>query len=122
MSAVATHTVKHHLEVELWLKELAFLNDQINIMKKHLSDLQIFNESEEVIKMIDHFSESFSIQKRWLHKMKTELENEPLPDEEWETEFELNPSSKTFSLQMHANRIVNDELKDNFFNFLVKWM
>lgn len=123
MPAVANHTVKHQLEVELWLKELAFLNDQINIMKRHLHDVNQTNSSEEILKMVDHFSESFSIQKKWLHRMKGKLENIALPGEDdWEAEYDLTPSVKMFSLQMQANRIVNEELKDNFLKFLVKWM
>lgn len=118
MAAVANHTIKHELEVELWLKELAFLNDQINIMKRHLPDAADHNGSEEVLNMIDHFSESFSIQKKWLQRMKLKLENISVDEkDEWETEFELTPSVKMFGLQMQANRIVNEELKDNFLKF-----
>jgi hypothetical protein len=123
MSAVANHNLKQDLEVELWLKELAFLNDQINFMKRHLPEAKDHSSSEEILNMIDHFSESFSIQKKWLHRMKLELERISMPDEdEWQIESESIPSSKMFSLQMQANRMVNEELKDNFFKFLVKWM
>jgi hypothetical protein len=123
MTAVANHTVKHQLEVKLWLRELGFLNDQINIMKRHLHDVNQSANSEDVLTMVGHFSESFSIQKKWLHRMKEQLENIALPrEDDWEAEYELTPSVKMFSLQMQANRIVNKELKDSVLKFLVKWM
>jgi len=123
MPAVANHTVKHQLEVELWLRELGFLNDQINIMKRHLHDVNQPENPEDVLKMVEHFSESFSIQKKWLHRMKEKLEAIELPaSDDWEAEYNLTPSVKMFSLQMQANRIVNEELKDSFLKFLVKWM
>jgi hypothetical protein len=55
--------------------------------------------------------------------MREKLENIALPGEDdWQAEYELTPSVKMFSLQMQANRIVNEELKDSFLKFLVKWM
>jgi hypothetical protein len=63
MPAVANHTVKHQLEVELWLKELGFLNDQINIMKRYLHDVNQSANSEDILTMVDHFLNPFRFRK-----------------------------------------------------------
>lgn len=105
----AEHTMQHQIEHELWLKELGFLHDEIEIMKRHLSDVYYRADAENVMHLVEAFDEKFTLQKKWLNKMKNELQQFEEPDDEiGET------VKKSFSLQMQANRIVNEELKDSF--------
>ncbi|HEX6914456.1 MAG TPA: hypothetical protein VF145_04410 [Chitinophagaceae bacterium] len=114
MSTTACHSLQHHLEHELWLKELSYLNDEINILKRHLSDIYYRDNSEEEKQLVAHFSESFKMQKEWLHKMKEELEHYvEFTNVDHGNELRT-PSTRSFRLQMQANRMVNQELKDNF--------
>jgi hypothetical protein len=107
----AATTMHHQVEHELWLQELAGLQGEIDIMKRHLSDVYYRDNSKTVMQLVEDFEEKFTLQKRWLEKMKYELENfEELEDQE----FLGLGVEKSFSLQMQANRIVNEELKDSF--------
>lgn len=110
MPATAIHnSLQHQLEHELWLKELGFLNDEINFMKRHLADLYFQDHSEELMQKVRNFSESFRLQKEWLQKMRNEIAFQQ------DKELEDAPGKKSLGLQMQANRLVNQELKDNFF-------
>ncbi len=105
----AEHTMQHQIEHELWLKELGFLHDEIEIMKRHLSDVYYRADYENVMHLVESFDEKFTLQKKWLNKMKNELQHFEEPyDEIGEI------VKKSFSLQMQANRIVNEELKNSF--------
>jgi hypothetical protein len=106
---IAEHTIQHQLENELWLRELGFLNDEIDIMKRHLGDVYYSDISEEIMNIVADFDEKFLLQKEWLDKMKDELEQFPQPDQQIGLTLK-----KSFSLQMQANRIVNEELKNSF--------
>jgi hypothetical protein len=107
----AEHTMQHQLEHELWLKELAFLHDEIDIMKHHLSDVYYHESSKDIMQLVSEFDNKFSMQKEWLEKMRSELELFEGPEDLDEVGLSLK---KSFSLQMQANRIVNEELKNSF--------
>lgn len=116
MPQVANHSsLQHQLEYELWLKELGYLNDEINILKRHLPDIYYKDHSEEVMELVKHYSETFRMQKDWLHKMKEEIEQNNSQHRAQEAETVSNPGNSQFRLQMQANRLVNQELKDSFF-------
>ena len=106
-----SRTQQHQVEMELWLKELSFLNDEIEIMKHHLSDVYYRDHPPNVAELVEHFDETFRIQQQWLHKMKEDIENTAEDDKD---ELEWFPQKKSFHLQMQANRLINQELKDNF--------
>jgi hypothetical protein len=107
----AEHTMQHQLEHELWLKELEFLHDEIDIMKHHLSDVYYRDSDEDIMQLVSEFDSKFSMQKEWLEKMRNELELFEGPEHLDEVGLTLK---KSFSLQMQANRIVNEELKNSF--------
>jgi hypothetical protein len=107
----AEHTMQHQIEHELWLRELGYLHDEIEIMKRHLSDVYYRGDSEDVMHMVEAFDEKFTLQKKWLNRMKNELQHFEEPHDEEEIGETVK---KSFSLQMQANRIVNEELKDSF--------
>jgi hypothetical protein len=107
----AEHSLQHQVEHELWLKELAFLHDEIDIMKRHLGDLYYRDHPNDIMQLVEDFDDKFSLQKKWLARMTHELEHfEELEEQE---HLGIDPE-KSFSLQMQANRIVNEELKDSF--------
>jgi len=110
----AEHTMQHQLAHELWLRELAFLNDEIDIMKHHLGDVYYRDSPEDVMQLVADFDEKFSLQKEWLEKMKYELERFDHLEEDDQSTVTMQ---KSFSLQMQANRIINEELKNNFLQF-----
>ena len=114
MTLIAEHRTQHEqLQVDLWLKELSYMNEEIEIMKHHFSDVYYRDEPGNVPELIGHFNETFAMQQQWLQRMKDELEN-------WEPgeNFDELPGSlllkKSFRLQMQANRLINQELKDSF--------
>jgi hypothetical protein len=107
----AEHTMQHQLEHELWLKELEFLHDEIEIMKHHLSDVYYRDSEEDVMQLVADFDNKFSMQKEWLETMKNELEQFEEPENLDAVGVILK---KSFRLQMQANRIVNEELKNSF--------
>ncbi len=114
-----SHTMQQHLEHELWLRELGFFKDEIDIMKHHLSDVYYSRESKDVIHLVKTFDEKFNQQKKWLNKMEKDLQQF---DEPMEQTLIADTIKKSFRLQMQANRIVNEELKDSFLSLLNKWM
>jgi hypothetical protein len=107
----AEHTMQHQLEHELWLRELGFLHDEIDIMKHHLGDVYYRDNPENVMELVADFDEKFMLQKKWLNRMTEELQQFEEPVDQEETGLAVR---KSFSLQMQANRIVNEELKDSF--------
>lgn len=107
----ADHKIQHQLEHALWLKELGFLCDEIEIMKRHLGHLYYRENGEEVMRAVADFDEKFCLQKEWLERMKKDLQQYEISDDP----HSVDPLvKKSFSLQMQANRIVNEELKDSF--------
>lgn len=114
MSMIAEHkTQQQQLETELWLRELCFLNEEIEIMKRHFPDVYYRDEPVNVPDLIERFDETFCLHQRWLQKMKDDLENWE-PDNEMEFLTGSVPFKKSFRLQMQANRLINQELKDSF--------
>lgn len=108
---IAEHIMQHQLEHELWLRELEFLHDEIDIMKHHLGDVYYRDKPENAMQLAADFDEKFMLQKKWLNRMKEELQQFEKPVDCEETGLTVR---KSFSLQMQANRIVNEELKDSF--------
>lgn len=111
----AEHTMQHQLEHELWLNELAFLHQEIELMKQHLSDIYYSEAHDAIMHLIKDYDEKFSLQKEWLEKMKCELENYEPPEADEETGMSIK---KSFRRQMQANRIINEELKNSFLKLL----
>ena len=114
MLVTASHTaLQNQLLAELWLKELNFLDGEIEIMKQHLSDIYYNDDQCNVMDTVLQFDETFNMQQQWLRRMKDELQ-------EWIPfgdcgDLQISDSvKKSFQLQMQANRLINDELKDNF--------
>jgi len=82
--------------------------EEISVMQQHLGDLYYSDDDESLLKRVAEFDEKFTLQKQWLERMQMGLEYVTRPRE-------TDPLIiKTFSLQMQANRIANEELKNNF--------
>jgi hypothetical protein len=120
---VATHKNELlHLEQELWAKELSYLHEEISVLERFLAEVYYRNNHEDVLSQIDHFETRFILQKDWLSKMKHDIEHyeNPSATSLLEPEKELNHNA--MKIQMEVNRNINNQLKDSFLKFLVKWM
>lgn len=106
----AEHTMQHQLEYELLQRELRFLNDEVELLKNHLGDIYYTTDSEEVLQQVQELDQKFMLQKEWLTRMSHELENLPYFNRQSGSGEKVKES---FNLQMQANRIVNEELKNS---------
>lgn len=117
-----------HFEHELWASEAKFYTDELKIYQKRLEEIASKNTSQEVVKQVEHFQNTFIIQKEQLDILNHEVK----VHEQWLAEFAKNhPVSidhkmfadhKTMHDKMDAFRKIYTDLKNEFKKFLATWM
>jgi hypothetical protein len=106
------------------INKLKFYQDEIVIMRKRLSEAVMRNTNREVLVMVDHFDNQFDIQEKVIsdlkHKLKSlqhlniyqnHLNNSPLLDDD------VDGSDDVETFEKHFNNLRNE-----YINFLTKWM
>lgn len=64
---------KLHLEYQIWINELNFAKDEINIFEHHLENVSDDNNSIEVNAQMEHFQNQFILQKEVIDYLKHDL-------------------------------------------------
>lgn len=106
------------------INKLKFYLDEIAIMRKRLSEAVMRNTNREVLVMVDHFDNQFDIQEKVIsdlkHKLKAlqhqniyqnHLSNSPLLDDDVDGSDDVETFEKYFN-----------NLRNEYINFLTKWM
>ncbi len=117
-----------HEEHQTWLKNLAFYKDEIKVMQNRIDEIAGKNNTQEVLKQVEHFQNQLIIQKNNIDEL-----NHSIKDHENYLENRVNENPVAVE-----HRKVNDHPKmrdsyesfDKIFNelrkelnlFLAKWM
>ena len=117
-----------HSEHELWAKELAFFEDEVNFFEKRLGEIASKNTDKEMLAELEHYQNSFIRQKEIID----ELQHEIVVHEDKLQEFvEDHPVAidhvhfsdhKEMRDKMMTNRKIYTDLKNDYFRYLSKWM
>lgn len=62
-----------HLEYQLWINELNFYKEEINLFEKYLEGIITINTSKEAAVGVEHFQNQFILQKEVIDQLKHDL-------------------------------------------------
>lgn len=122
------HLDELHFEHQLWRSEIRFYADELKIYQNRLDEIASKNNSTEVVKQIEHFQNSFIIQKEQLditnHEIKVHEEalvkfakENPIA-----IDHRLFDDHTVIHEKVDTFRKLYTELKNEFKRFLEKWM
>lgn len=119
---------KLHLEYNLWMAELNFAKEEIQIFEKHLVDLVNKYTRTEVTAQIEHFQNSFIRHKEVIDQLKHDLHGAEKQLARFVQEvsgmtlesFRMDNHGKLRD-QMHTFRKLYTELKQEFRRFEAEW-
>lgn len=122
------HLSDLHFEHKLWTSELKFYTDELKIYQNRLEEVASKNNSEPVRKQVDHFQNSFIIQKEQIdiishevvvHEQKLEkfAKNNPVA-----IDHHLFGNHESMEDSVKIFKKIYSELKQEFLRFLSTWM
>lgn len=118
-----------HLEYQLWINELNFAKEEINIFEKYLGEIVCKNTSKETLKRGEHFQNSFISQKEVIDVLKHNLHisekqlatyAHKLSGDSLET-VKMDNHSKLRE-DVHLFRDIYSDLKKQFREFEGEWL
>lgn len=118
-----------HLEHEIWLNELSFYRDELKVLDKYLLEVVTKNSGVDALKGVEHFQNQFIRQKEVLDELGHDIRQHeqlilnaiknlnPIQAEKgkFEDHAKLRENMDTFK-KIYA------DLKEEFLNFISKWM
>ena len=129
---VATEKKVHlqdlHFELNLWINELKFFKDEIKIFNHRLEEIVRANTHQEVLQELEHFQNQYIRQDEVIDELRHEIKQH---ENILERDAISNPVAVDHrSYEDHAElrdqvdqfKKIYYELKDEFMNFLRKWM
>lgn len=128
METKKKHIDELHFEHKLWRSELLFFADELKIYKDRLSEIASKNTNEEVLTQVEHFQNSFVIQKEQLDMLNHDIKvheqalGKFAKENPVAIEHHLFDSHATAQERMDTFRKLYTELKHEFIRFLEKWM
>lgn len=124
----AIHIDDLHFEHENWQKELSFMQDEVNVFENRLEEIVQRNTGKEVLAEAEHFQNQFIRQKEVIDTMKhnIKLEEEGLAKYAKEhpvaiDHVHFDDHTKTRE-EMHKERVIFAELKNEYYRYLSKYM
>lgn len=117
-----------HFEHQHWLKELDFFKQEVSVFEKRLAEISSRNTAMEVRQQLESFQNQFIRQKEVIDEVKHRIN---------EHENELSAYAKDNPVaidrvhfddhsglreEMNTFRTIFNELKDNFYKFVVTWL
>jgi hypothetical protein len=64
---------KLHLEYKLWMNDLNFYKEEINLYERYLADIIVKNTNKETAVGVEHFQNQFIVQKNVIDYLKHDL-------------------------------------------------
>lgn len=117
-----------HFEHEQWVKELDFFKQEVNVFENRLAEVSSRNTATEVRQQLESFQNQFIRQKEVIdelkHKIKgheTELSNYAKDNPVAIDRVHFDDHSGLRE-EMNTFRTIFNELKDNFYKFVVTWL
>lgn len=117
-----------HFEHKLWLNELKFHNDELEIFEHRLDELVKRYTSEKVLTRLEQFQNKFIHQKEVIHELKHKVKAHEKQLVQYAEEHPVAIDHHYFkdhtSLRedMQQYRKIFTELKEGFFRYLAEWM
>ncbi|MDZ4844511.1 MAG: hypothetical protein SH857_03065 [Chitinophagales bacterium] len=117
-----------HFEHKLWLNELKFFNDELEIFEHRLDELVKRYTKEEVLTRLEQFQNKFIHQKEVIHDLKHKVKAHEKQLVAYAEEHPVAVDHHYFadhtSLrdEMQQYRKIFTELKESFFRYLAEWM
>ncbi len=117
-----------HFEHNLWLNELSFFEDEVNIYEHRLEDLVKKFEEKELLIELEQFQNQFIRQKEVIDQLKHDINKHERRISNFAQE-NLDTIENTHFLDhtglrdhMESFRSIYGELKKGFYAFMAKWM
>lgn len=117
-----------HFEHKLWLNELKFFNDELEIFENRLAELVTRYTSEKVLTRLEQFQNKFIHQREVIHDLKHKVKAHEKQLAAFAEEHPVAVDHQYFndhtSLReaMQQYRKIFTELKESFFRYLAEWM
>lgn len=118
-----------HLEHEIWLNELSFYRDELKVLDKYLLEVVNKNSGVDALKGVEHFQNQFIRQKEVLDELGHDIrQHEQLiinaiknlnPIQAEKGKFEDHGKIRE---NMDTFKKIYADLKEEFLNFISKWM
>lgn len=117
-----------HFEHKLWLNELTFYNNEVDGFENRLAEVSSRNTIMEAKAGIEQYQNQFIRQKEVIDELKHEINEHEHKLSQHAQEHPVAIDHQYFGdhtdlrSRMQTFRELFNELKDNYFRYLVKWM
>lgn len=117
-----------HFEHNLWLNELKFFREELEIFEHRLDELVKRYTTESVLTRLEQFQNKFIHQREVIHELKHKVKAHEKQLAAFAEEHPVAVDHQYFndhtSLrdEMQQYRSIFNELKENFFRYLAEWM
>lgn len=117
-----------HSENVEWSNTLKFYKEELDVLKTRLSEIASKNNSQDVLKEVEHFQNQFIIQRNNIdkishevkmneEKLMTEIKNNPTAVDHRKVEYHNKEKDLVSSFEKNMN-----EIRGDFKRFASKWM
>jgi len=117
-----------HFEHRLWLNELKFYKEELEIFEHRLDELVKRYTSTKVLARLEQFQNKFIHQKEVIHELKHKVKAHEkqlarfAEDNPIAVDHQYFQDHADIRQQMHDYRKIFSELKDSFLRYLAEWM
>lgn len=126
--AEQTYLKDLHFEHRLWLNELKFYKDELEIFEHRLDDIVKRNTSKKALARLEQFQNKFIHQKEVIHDLKHRVkahekllahyaENHPIA-----VDHQYFHDHTALREEMQDYRQIFSEMKESFLHYLAEWM
>ncbi len=127
MSTVKVDVQNLHFEHRLWTNELSFFEDELVIFEKRLSELVQKYTDRDMLSQLEHFQNQFIRQKEVLDELKHDIK---VHDQAIGRMMKADKAANNDDVDRHVQmgdkmqtyRNIYGDLKEQFYDFLAKWM
>ncbi len=118
-----------HFEHKLWLNELKFALDELNIYERRLEELAKDNkEDKELMVQLERYQNKFILQKEKLHDLITDIQRHEVRISDFAKAHKDDAEGLVFTdhdkirERMDVFNEMGAELKKDFYDFVRNWM
>ena len=117
-----------HFEHQLWISELKFFEQEIPVLEKRLAEISQRNTGMEVRQKLEQFQNQFIRHKEVIDELKHNINGHENSLATYAKENQVAIDHVHFKdhgglrEEMNTFRTIYNELKDNFYKFVVTWL
>ena len=117
-----------HFEHKLWIHELKFFKDELDIFENRLDELVKRYTSEKVLARLEQFQNKFIHQREVIHLLKHKVKAHEKQLAQYAEENPIASDHQQFTDhaalrdEVQQYRKIFTELKESFFRYLAEWM